>query len=334
MPVSSAAATALRRFLADLALSQNGRIILANIAAGRSAGYISDADCRGFLEGCAASYDGAGDRDGQLAYATLKARIGSTHKDLFFRRDLAGGTDGQIALVLQYTHFFPDNPKQWQEEGRLLFDLRYVEDVIRQGARSRVPPDPSDAMQDVMEGFRYHLDPDARIGKDEYVVFVTRADESWTARFAGGTREGRADEVRNLLGLPYRAGTFLIQLRSTVSLAEIARDRRVAAPTYLEAWRCEFFRQVPDVPDETRWGRTVDFGRMIRNDNNVDGAPEAVIDVLPLGRLSQSVDLSPIGAVLKAAPITIDKHWDRLRRGRTCSELIDEVVAPLRNAAS
>jgi hypothetical protein len=320
---------AARRFLSDLARFERGLIVLANMAGALKARVLSRAQCHAFLQLCSELHVPSDTDDGRAASEALDRAISQRWKTEFFRRRLKGETEGKVALVMRYEHFFPAEAdiELWASQRRLIFTKDYIRSAREELSRADADSRPHQAMRDIAIGFRKHLDPQARLGSNEFVVFVTQASDDWIAALATGY--SAADEVRNRLGLPYRRNSFLIELRSNVSLQEITgRSIRRAAPTVLEAWRCEFFRQVPDTKDRARWGRTVHLLRLSSNERHTDGAPEAIIATLPIAELRDRLDLSPAGFITSNPPATVRMHWDRLSRGRTADQLIEEILQP------
>lgn len=318
-----------RRFLGALARFDLGLVVLANLAAAVRNRILQRNDCDAFLEICAGLHNGKPDETGQTASQALDRAIANSFQKLFFLRHLNGGADAPFAFVLRYEHFFPDAAALdlWDRQGRLIFKRPYIEEVEREGGRMDAESRPKQMMQDIQLGFEKHLNPAARLGRDEFVVFVTRVDEAWKEILDVGT--SCADEVRDRLGLPYRKGNFLIELRSKVSLGGFLGDvMQAAAPTVLEAWRCEFFRQVPDCVDQTHWGRTVHLRRLSENNPPIDGAPEAIIQSLPIGRRHREFDMHPAGFIRTGPPATVRMHLERLCEGRSVENLIEGILAP------
>ncbi len=315
------------RFLGDLAKEQRGQVVLANLAAALSGQYVPRADCRTFLEACAKMHGNLPDRDGRRAKEVFNQQLAQRYKELFFRRQITAGMSTAIALVVKYSFFFPQDHVTWQREGRLVFSRDYVESVklmlgpLDQSAR------PEQAMEDIATGFRQHLDSAAQIGRNEFVVFITRADPDWLTLLGVCSQQTVADNVRDVLGLDYASGEFLVELRTDIALEELAKTGiKMGAPTALEAWRCDFFRQIPDTPDNTGWGRTVHLGRLRSGLAQTDGAPEAIIELLPLGRLRDHIQLQLVGIVKTGPPVRISDHLSRLLGPRTTEELIEEIL--------
>jgi hypothetical protein len=180
-------------------------------------------------------------------------------------------------------------------------------------------------------GLRRALRPEARIGRPNRAVFVTRSDAGWLAemrRCCEAPEEARkADWVRDLLGLPHDRDALLFELRWTCSLAELAGECRlqVAAPTVFEGHDHKYFRHC-DGRSDGNWGRTLHLGALVDNEPAPQGAPEAVLDHIPLGRLdAATLKVEVVGKVTRSPPPQA-RYVAYLYRERSIEETIAAVL--------
>lgn len=322
--MSKKSAVDLTRFLTDLARHELGRVIIANMAAGLAAGLIDVADCLDVLFACIATYRPPRGADGKQAYDTLVHAV-ETRPHLMFRRDLAHDIGDEVVIVLRRAFFFPvdQDLDRAEREGWLLFDRQYVVRSRKwQGDGAHPVQDSGRLTQDVVDGIATHLRKGAKLGGGHFAVFVARVNEDWPAT----TKRG-ADHTRDYLGLSHDAGAYLLELHCRIPLSEIkARGVKVARPTVFAAWRCSYFRQVPDQPGADHWGRTVDLIRLKALHPVTDGAQEAVLDSLPFELFREKVQVKFIGKLERSPAASVHEHTRRLYGRRTEDEVIAEIV--------
>ena len=319
----------VRRFLTDLCLSNNGSVIVANVAAALHAHHCQASHCADFLLECGRSYSPRQGDGGREAMRVLVDTIASQHGNFFFKRALAASPDSTVSLVMSTSTLAPDAPRpdQWT-----IFRPEFFKQRNRLGGRSRVAST-GDQVRAVIanlnRGLRYHLKPDAQIGGGPYAVFVTRSDEQWhTTVNDGGDR--KADVVRDYLGLDHTSGRILVELQPRHNLQALLQMKiTVAAPTFFEAWRCYLFRQVPDGSADG-WGRTIDLAKLRNQDSNIDGAPEAILNGLPLSRMGGPINAVAIGQITADMPAGVEQHRDRLYANRSAVDMVDQIIADLR----
>jgi hypothetical protein len=134
------------------------------------------------------------------------------------------------------------------------------------------------------------FDANATIGYD--VPLECQIGLVWFTRtesLAGYTDTG--DDLRDVLGLDIPLGNYLL-------IAEFdetePHKRNVARPTFADGGNARF-RVVSDGATDEQWGTTVHLGKLYRDEFAIDGAPERVVEKIPLRSLRPR--FTPIGWV-------------------------------------
>lgn len=286
-------------------------------------------------------------------YAALLTHIRELSPVLYFQRPSPPRWDHPVALVLERALL--DEGKQFH-----LFSADYIADAKSKRAvpqKIGSASELADLLAYIRKGFRQGLgtaglgepfrrgDPVAKAGPGGQtgvaakpsgrVVFVTPVDEFWdrltAERFKADSdalpNPGLANRICDLLGLPYR-DNWLVELRSRLTLRELV-DRgqlTLAAPTVIEAWVHDFFRQWPREGDD-EWGRTLHIcdGPVGRADPQ--GLPEAIIDYLPPGLLSEAFEVSILGQLTRR-PVPLQREVNEfLIAERELATLIESIVS-------
>jgi hypothetical protein len=277
------------------------------------------------------------------AYDVLTAHIRGQSRDFYFQRPSPPIWDNPVALVLDWTLLDEATPFH-------LFSDQY----IASAGSSRTHPerattarDLDDALNYVRTGFRQGLgsvglgEPFARSIDEKKtpsgrVVFVTPVDEFWDKLTAGRFRgvndpfpdPGPADQACDYLGLAYRS-TWLVELRSRLTLSELVRrgGLSLAAPTVIEAWGHDYFRQWPRDAAVDCWGRTLHVGNGLVGAAEPQGLPEAIIDHLPPALLSEAFEVSILGRVTARKIPTQKDINDFLVAQRDLTVLVEDIVS-------
>lgn len=347
-------------FLQALALTPAGRVVIANLAIALRQEARLRTTCAHCLGSCAADYAAAvagGPRDGTHALKVFRKVAERDHDRLFFQAPLATLPPAPIGVVVCASLFFPQSLADAQKRGSLFFPPEYFRAPpdrlpVLYRERSAEPPDSGlneDELARLAADIEEALDNAPRragapqplaLGRGCYAVFVTRTDrEAWVSLCESARSRKQADGVRDHLGVPWWRGEVLVELRVRRPLDALARDgRKVARPTAFEAWRHDYFRHRAQPAAEDDWGWTVDFSRLAEAAAGapVEGAPELVLDMLPLEPVSGAVEVDALGEIGGNAPAkaSLERHLECLLRGRTIEEEIAMILGHLAEEAA
>jgi hypothetical protein len=330
--------TKLRFLLEKLRRLESGRGRIANLCCALEANHVRADRLRDLI----ADLPHPSDDEDFDAYKTLSDHIRARSFQLYFQRPSPPIWDRPIALVLDWS-LLDRSGGQFH-----LFSDEYIEKARSSGGKNPTSAgELADVLAYIRKGFREGLgnlglgEPLAKSieEKKEFsgrVVFVTPVDEFWekltAERFRGFNdpfpNPGPADQVCDYLGLPYKS-MWLIELRSRLTLSELVRQGglALAAPTIIEAWPHNYFRQWPPDAAADRWGRTLHIGNGMVGLDDPQGLPEAIVDHLPPVLLSREFDVSVLGRVTaRSVPEQKDVN-DFLIAPRELAILVEEIVS-------
>ncbi|MEA2887452.1 MAG: hypothetical protein QOD11_1812 [Bradyrhizobium sp.] len=331
------AGTKLKSLLEKLRRLEKGQARIANLCFALEANHVRADRLRDFVA------DLQHPSDNLDVYQVLLDNIRDFSRNLYFQRPSPPTWEHQVALVLDWSLL--DQNKQFH-----LFSDEYIKNSKSLKMSPGAATDASelnDMLTYIRTGFRRGLDSvglgepfmkstDEKKKPNGRVVFVTPVDEFWEKLTAGRFRglndpfpnPGPADQVCDYLGLPYRS-MWLVELRSRLTLSELVRrgGLALAAPTVIEAWVHDYFRQWPRGATVDCWGRTLHVGNGLVGGADPQGLPEAIIDHLPPALLSDAFEVSILGRVTaRSVPQQKDIN-NFLVAERDLTVLIDDIVS-------
>lgn len=328
-----------KQFLRDLLTADDdpygptGASIVINLAHALMTHRIEPGPCRSWLCACASAYQN--DRRGRSALQVFQSTMETKFADLFFHSKIADAADQNVCLVLRSNMFFPNDRRDAQRNGSTFIQAAYFggaggRPAFWQERWLDTDFDPNDTdmdrLADALErALADYAKADVPLGGGSRVVFVTCRERSeWKQLRTEAQRDTLGDRIRDHVGVSWVPGDILVEIAPEPTLGELlSAGAKAAVPTAFEGWRHGYFVQRLSSAPAGSWGMTIDFA-LLRDPpaglRVLEGAPEIVLDCLPLDTAHGGVKVEPVGPVREPPNVTQRLHLRYLTTALTAEQ--------------
>ncbi len=325
----------------------NGEVVITNMHKCIEAGLLTPADLRRFVEECM--------KDGDSAKAgeqfRTQCKFDAEHKIRFTLQCAIGSSSVRpyellVTVVSAGTFLSKIVHPSYTEEPTGSFSVKVLPPEIN-GDRDRSAW--KTVLQEMSIGDSDWLRPDATLGKPYDRSTGEQHRICWFSIYSamqdalgaiGHPDEERneADIARDALGLKYRDGDSLVEIRFSSSILD-ARPVTVAQPTFIDAgthprFAAEQSGGAYELNRRGQWGTTVDLFKLKDRKPEACGLPERVCGPLPMspGEFKPSFIDTIANTALSDVSDTEFSAW--LRHDHTVDDVksIDELIAKILNA--